>query len=125
MGGTLREEWERREGDCPAHWGRGSLLGSQFDALQSKAPSRPHGSWGIGGRPGRPGEAGGRGPAGGAGEERGCLPHPLRPSKPARVPGEVPCPLRPGWGASLGLFSSLSLSSTSHSPQGLFQSWGS
>ena len=57
---------------------------------------------GIGGRPGRSGEAGGRGPprpqTRGAGKERRGLPCLLDPRKPAGLPGEVPCPLRPGVG---------------------------
>ena len=59
---------------------------------------------GIGGRPGRSGEAGRRDPPRLEEQERreGHFPRPLEPWKPAGLPGEVPCPLRPGVGGTPG-----------------------
>ena len=56
-----------------------------------------------------------RGPAGGAGEERRALPRPLEPRMPAGLPGEVPCPLRPGVGVTPGPL--LFLEPKPHPPQ--------
>ena len=91
-------EVEARQDQCP--WGRGDQERQVGGALPDPRPEE---------------------------QERrgGCLPHPLKPRKPAGLPGEVPCPLRPRWGARLGPFCSLSLSPTPHIPQGLFQPCGS
>ena len=104
--GLSGKSWRGAEGDCPAHSGTGSLLSSQANPLPFKAPLPPAALvlGGIGRRPGRSGEAGGRDPPRPEEQERrgGRLPHPLKPRKPAGLPGEVPCPLRPGVGGTPG-----------------------
>ena len=69
--GVSRKSGRAAEGDCPTHSGTGSLLSSQAGSPTSKAPSRPHVSWGA--------QKGGRGeymrgkregPSGGVGEEQ-------------------------------------------------------
>ena len=100
-GGVLPEEQERSRGRLP------HPLGHKEPAElpdQSPRPPRPlQADWvleGIGGRPGGDEER----QAGGALQEEQerreeHFPHPLEPRKPAGLPGEVPCPLRPGvWG---------------------------
>ena len=102
VGGALQDERSSKgaEGICPAHSGPGSLLSSQADLPLSKAHSRPRGSWGP--------QVGGQGDqerqVGGVLRERskGCLPWPLEPRQPARLPGGVPCPLRPEVGGMPG-----------------------
>ena len=66
---------------------------------------------------GRSGEAGGRGPPRLEEQERrgGHLPCLLEPRKPAGLPGEVPCPLRPGVGGTPGYL--LFLEPKPHPPQ--------
>ena len=116
------------EGICATHWGPGSLLSYQASPLTSKAlPSGHTGPEGIEGRPGRSGEAGRRGPPRLEQQERkgGHLPHPLEPRKPAGLPGEVPCPLRPGVGGTPGSFRFLEPKPHPLCSQGLFQPCGS
>ena len=120
MGGTLWEERERSDGRSPGPLGLGSLLSSRVGPLPSKPPflSSAHiGPGGLGGRPGRSGEAGGRGPPRPQKQERrgGRLPHPLEPRKPAGLPGEVPCLLRPRVGGTPGPL--LFLEPKPHPPQ--------
>ena len=118
-GGTLQEEMERSRGRLPGPLGPGRLLSSQAGPLPSKAPSRPHGSWGhrreareI--RRGRREEPSGRS---GRGAEGVCSAHlglrSLLGSQVRSLPSETR-----GGGHAWGPFCSLSLSPTPHSPQG-------
>ena len=108
------EEW--RAIAWPTWAGEPAESPGQPPALQSTLRT----AWvlgGIGGRPGRSGEAGGRGPPRLEEQERrgGYLSHPLEHRKPAELPGEVPCPLRPGVGDTPG--SLLFLEPKPHPPQ--------
>ena len=118
MGGAIWEEWERIEGNCPTYSGPGSLLSSQANPLSSKAPPGHVGPWGQRKEAkGRTAEAGRRSPSRLEEQERrgGRLPHPFMPRKPAGLPGEVLCPLRPGVGATSGPL--LFLEPKPHPPQ--------
>ena len=55
----------------------------------------------------------------------GHLPCPLEPRKPAGLPGEVTCSLRPGLGGLPGPLLFLEPKTHPHSPHGLFQLCGS
>ena len=103
-GGTLQEEWERSRGWSPGPLRLGRLLSPQAGTPVSKPHPSCMGHGGIGGRQGRSGEAGRRGPHRPEKQERRRrhLPHPLEPKKPAGLPDEVPCPLRPGVGGTPG-----------------------
>ena len=107
MGGPIQEERERSRGRLPHPLGHGEpaeLSGGSPPLQGPPFPSGHIGSGGIGGRPGRSGEAGRRGPPRLKEQERRGwhLPYPLEPRKPAGLPGEVPCPLRPGVGGTTG-----------------------
>ena len=120
--GPSRRSRRGVEGDCPAHSGTGSLLSSQAGPLSTKAhPSLPaalvlgaqEGGWGDEER-----QVGGAFPDHRLQEKErrgGCLPCPLKPRKPAGLPGEVPCPLRPGVGVTPGPL--MFLEPKSHLPQ--------
>ena len=81
----------------PTQAGEPAELPDQSSALQRPLQATKV-LGGIRGRPGRSAEAEGRGPPRPEQQERkgGHLPHPLEPRKFAGLPGEVPCPLRPG-----------------------------
>ena len=121
--------WEEQEGVCHTHSGPGSLLSSQAGPLTSKAPHTPGrtGPGDIGAGPGRSGVAVGRGPPRLEEQERrgARLPCPFKSRKPAGLPGEVPCPLRPGVGGTPGPRLFLEPKPQSHNPQGRFQPCGS
>ena len=118
MGGTLREEQERSRGRLPHPLRAREPAELPGRYPHSKAPSRLHGSWGHRKEAeGRTAEAGGRGPPRREEQERrgGCVPCPLESGKPAVLPGEVPCPLRPAVGGTPGPL--LFLEPKPHSPQ--------
>ena len=107
MGGALWEEQERSRGRLPRPLGarEPSELPGRSPALQGPPSPWPHSSWGHKRKAeGRTGEASGRGPPGPEEQERrgGHFPCPVKHRKPAGLPGEVPCPLRPGVGGMPG-----------------------
>ena len=117
---------ERRGGQLLHPLGPGELaeLPGRFPALQSPIQA----AWALGA------EKGGRGDqekqtegANQVEQERsgGSLPHPLDPRKPAGLPGEVPCPLRPGVGGTPGPLLFLEPKPRPPQPPGLFQPCGS
>ena len=121
MGGALREEQESSRGRLPhpLRLGEPAELPGQSPALQSPLQVM----WLLGGIGRRPRGEQERQTGGGLPDPRqeeqerrgGRLPHPLEPRKPAGLPGEVPCPLRPGVGGTPGPL--LFLEPKPHSPQ--------
>ena len=127
-GGTLQEEQERSGGRSPGPLGPGSLLSSQASTLPSKAPCRCCGS--LGAQEGgwgeiRRGRWEGPSQTGGAGEETRAFALPTRAQEGCWPPRWGPLPSETRGGGHTWAFCSLSLNPTPHSPQRLFQPWGS
>ena len=96
MGGTLREEQKRSGGRSPGPLGPGepAELPSQFSPLQRPLQA----AWVLGREDQERQEGGALSDPRSEEQERrgGHLSRPLKPRKPAGLPDEVPCPLRPG-----------------------------